>query len=84
MKNPFETIDERLSNIEGLLLDLKHSPKEQSESDRPLNMDEVCKLTGKSRPTIYRYVADGNIPYHKQGGRLYFFESEIVDWIKNQ
>ena len=31
MNNPFEVIEARLNNIETLLLDLKHTPKEQSE-----------------------------------------------------
>lgn len=84
MKNPFEAIDERLINIENLLFELRNLPQDKGESGYPLSVDEVCELTGKSRPTIYRYVSKGIIPSHKQGGKLYFFKPEIIDWIKNQ
>ncbi len=81
--NPFEAIDARLSNIENLLLKLQHNPQKETKYDLPLGVNAVCELTGKSRPTIYRYVSEKAIPAHKQGGRLYFFKSEILEWIKN-
>ena len=31
---------------------------------------------------LYGYVQRNEIPYHKKGNRLYFFKSEIIDWIK--
>jgi len=34
MNNPFEVIDARLSNIESLLLDIKHNPKPPELPDR--------------------------------------------------
>ena len=84
MNNPFENLDKRLSNIENLLLDIKHEPqhKSQPEPDNPLNIKEVVKLTGYTKPTLYGYCQRNEIPYHKKGNRLYFFKSEIIDWIK--
>jgi predicted DNA-binding transcriptional regulator AlpA len=52
------------------------------ELEIPIRLDEVVPLTGKTKPTIYGYVQRNEIPYHKKGNRLYFFKSEIIDWIK--
>jgi len=35
--------------------------------------------------TIYRYVKNKNIPYHRIGGKnLFFIKSEIIDWMKGR
>ena len=52
------------------------------ELETPIRLDEVVPLTGKTKPTIYGYVQRNEIPHHKKGNRLYFFKSEIIDWIK--
>ena len=54
----------------------------QSEPDNPLNIKEVAELTNLTVPTLYGYCQRSEIPYHKKGNRLYFFKSEIIDWIK--
>lgn len=54
----------------------------QPEIETPIQLDGVIPLTGFSKPTLYGYVQRNEIPYHKKGNRLYFFKSEIVDWIK--
>jgi predicted DNA-binding transcriptional regulator AlpA len=83
MNNPFSEIDARLSNIETLILDIKHQPKRsQPEAENPLNIDEVVKLTGYTKPTLYLYCQKNTIPHHKKNGRLFFFKSEIIDWIR--
>lgn len=84
MNNPFENLDKRLSNIENLLLDIKHEPqhKSQPESDNPLNIKDVSELTGYTKPTIYGYCQRNEIPHNKKNGRLFFFKSEIIEWIK--
>jgi hypothetical protein len=55
MTNPFQTIDDRLSNIECLLLDIKHKPKQQdknkySEEDMKLAFEtgRNFQLTGEN------------------------------------
>lgn len=54
----------------------------QKEIETPINLDEVTKITGLTKPTLYGYVQRNEIPYNKKGNRLYFFKSEIIDWIK--
>lgn len=37
----------------------------------------------KSKQTIYNWVCNGLIPYHKIGGCLRFIKEEIDNWVKN-
>ncbi len=87
MSNPFETIDARLSNIENLLLDLKHPPKEQNSkpvSDLWLNLNNLLDyLPDKpAKATVYGWVHAGTIPCHKGAKKLRFLRSEIDSWLK--
>jgi predicted DNA-binding transcriptional regulator AlpA len=54
----------------------------QNQTDDPKSIDEIEKLTGYTKPTLYGYCQKNKIPYHKKNGRLFFFKSEIIDWIK--
>ena len=57
-------------------------PQSIQEPDNPLTIDEVVKLTGYTKPTIYSYCQNNVLPHYKKSGRLFFFKSEIIDWIK--
>ncbi len=87
MNNPFESIESRLSNIENLILDIKHLPKNNSSEltgdTDPKNIDDIVKLTGYKKKTIYGYCQNNTIPYHKKNGRIFFFKAEIIDWIQS-
>ncbi|WP_158973872.1 helix-turn-helix domain-containing protein [Cellulophaga sp. L1A9] len=54
----------------------------QIQTDDPLFIDGVERLSGYSKPTIYGFCQKNTIPHHKKNGRLFFFKSEIIDWIK--
>ena len=62
------------------LLSNKAEPKPEIET--PIQLDKVVPITSLTKPTLYGYVQRNEIPYHKKGNRLYFFKSEIIDWIK--
>jgi len=85
MNNPFEIIDARLSNIENLLLDLKHGTSSGSkpDPDQLLNIKEAAQLINLSVPTIYGLVASSKIPVCKKAKKLYFSKRELMDWIKS-
>jgi len=89
MNNPFDLIDVRLSNIETLLLDLKHSPKDHTEQQPETNhwfdLPELCNyLPDKpAKPTVYGWVRTGLIPCHKGQKKLRFLKSEIDQWLKS-
>ena len=85
MTNPFEILEARLSNIENLLLDLKHNSKEpilQRAAEELLTVKQAAELLKLSVPTIYGYVQRQEIPVSKRGKRLYFSKQELLDWVK--
>lgn len=86
MNNPFEVIESRLSNIESLILDIKHKPSLTSEnqnSDKLLTVEEAADFLNLTKPTIYSKVSKGELPYMKKGKRLYFSKDELLDYIKS-
>lgn len=58
------------------------APSQHGEAHTLLSLSEVAKLLGKSASTIYAMTSDKRIPYHKRGNKLYFFEDEVIAWIK--
>ena len=68
----FQRIDERLSNIEALLLSQK----------TVLNFVEVAAYTGLSKSYLYKLTSTGGIPCYKpQGKQIYFNKQEIDQWL---
>ena len=54
----------------------------QLEADDPKSIDYMVELTGFAKPTLYGLCRKNEMPYHKRNGRLFFFKSEIIEWIK--
>lgn len=48
-----------------------------------LNLDECASFLGKSVHTLKKYVKDRVVPHYKKEGSVYFFKSEILEWIKD-
>jgi excisionase family DNA binding protein len=67
----------------GTLLD-KQSKLEQPEADQWLNLDDLCKYhpDHPAKPTVYAWIGQRSIPYHKKGKKLMFLKSEIDNWLK--
>ena len=85
MNNPFEVIEARLNNIETLLLDLKHTPKEQSaqpEADELLTVQQTAKFLSLSVPTVYGLISKGELPVMKRSKRCYFSKVELINYLK--
>lgn len=67
-----QSIDDRLRNIETLLLSQKVV----------LNFDEVAAYTGLSKSYLYKLTCSGGIPCYKpQGKHIYFNKPEIDKWL---
>lgn len=65
-------IDDRLRNIEALLLSQK----------TVLNFEEVAAYTGLSKSYLYKLTSTGGIPCFKpQGKHIYFSKLEIDSWL---
>jgi hypothetical protein len=58
------------------------SPAELKD-DAPLNAEQACHFLGDMpKPTLYFKCHKGIMPHIKQGGRLYFFKKDLVDWLR--
>ena len=84
--NPFETIEERLSGIENLLLDFKNQPQKVATTEQPeqfLSVQETAQFLNLTVPTIYSKVSKRELPVMKKGKRLYFFKEELLGYLKS-
>ena len=54
-----------------------------SATRRPIDIEEVCRLIGKAKPTVYALACQRKIPCYKCGKKLYFYEDEILGWIES-
>jgi excisionase family DNA binding protein len=72
-------LHDKLSIIEQLLIEAKHP---STEADELLTISVAAKFLNLSVPTLYGKVSRKEIPVNKQGKRLYFYRSELADWIK--
>ena len=70
-------IEAEISKIKKLLITGAIQPK-----NKLLTLPEAAEFLNISKPTIYRFVSAKTIPFHKQG-RLYFFEAELLEWVKS-
>ncbi|QIH39734.1 helix-turn-helix domain-containing protein [Flavobacterium sp. Sr18] len=82
MSNPFEVIDARLSNIESLLLDIKHPPKQKIiDGEVLLDEDEACAFLKTNSVTLWRWVKAGKIKVYKFSHKNYYKRNEILETI---
>ncbi|WBV54142.1 helix-turn-helix domain-containing protein [Chryseobacterium gambrini] len=54
---------------------------EPKEKGIPIGIEDVSRIIGKAKPTIYTLVRQRKIPCYKNGKKLYFFEEELLEWI---
>ena len=51
------------------------------QEDIPINIEELVQFLKMPKPTIYLKCKEG-LPHMKQGGRLFFFKRDIVEWLR--
>jgi len=68
-----------VQEMKSLLLQKVETPP---EVDDPININGASEVTGLAVPTLRGYCQRNEIPYYKKANRLYFFKSEILDWIR--
>jgi len=73
-------LQDKLDNIERLLLETAHKPKE--DSDQLLTVDQCAEFLSLSKPTIYGLISQGKIPCMKQGKRVYFSKAEVLNYLR--
>jgi excisionase family DNA binding protein len=68
MSNPFEVLEARLSNIESLLLDIKH-PTQKPES-KLYSVKDLAEYAGVSELSIRNWILEGKIEAKRIGRRI--------------
>lgn len=84
------TFNEIPAALEGLKTEVREIKQLLAEKSAPnplrrtpIGVNQAAEFINKSKPTIYRHVHNREIPFHKQGGKLYFYEEELDRWIRN-
>jgi hypothetical protein len=55
---------------------------EKSTIEKPVSAPYVCKMIGVSRPALHKWSKAGIVRSHKIGGKLFYFESEVMEDLK--
>lgn len=79
MNNPFETINLRLSNIETLLIDIKHKSVNEDLSNKRYSIKEASEITDVIPLTIRNHIKNGNIKAERFGRKYYILHSELFN-----
>ncbi len=51
--------------------------------DRWLSVDEIAAYLGIKRDTVYKWIADKQMPDHKVGRLWKFRKEEVDEWVKS-
>ncbi|WP_264550776.1 helix-turn-helix domain-containing protein [Flavobacterium sp. N2038] len=71
---------DKLEHLEKLIGTISPTGENQDEL---LNIQETSKLLNLSVSTIYSKVCKREIPFNKQGKRIYFYKHELMQWVKS-
>lgn len=74
-------IDLTVEQLAKVVADLANPISPQQQEDIPLNIEQASQFLGMPKPTIYLKCKEG-LPHIKQGGRLYFFKQDIIQWLR--
>jgi len=55
---------------------------EKSIIEKPVTANFVCKIIGVSRPALHKWSKAGIVRSHKLGGKLFYFETEVMEDLK--
>ena len=73
----FEQLPELIQNlverIEALEKTVRRKQQPQPLEGELMSVEDVCKMLGKSKSAVYRTVRCHDIPFIRQGNRLYFY-----------
>lgn len=76
----FTKLFDKMEQLEKLV---KGIPAAGKKDDEILSIKQASKLLNLAVATIYSKVSKNEIPVNKQGKRLYFYRSELMEWIKS-
>jgi excisionase family DNA binding protein len=79
-----QAVEVILNKVEKIETLLNAEQSAQSETERWFNLDDLCRYhpDHPAKPTVYAWIGQRSIPYHKKGKKLMFLKSEIDSWLK--
>ena len=84
----FEQLPELIQNLVERIESLKKAVREKHHplplEGELMSVKDLCKLLGKSKSAVYRTVRYRDIPYIRQGNRLYFDRATIKKWFEKK
>lgn len=64
------------------LLEQSYNQTACNPSDKLLSVGEAAEFLNLSSATVYTKVSRGELPFMKRSKRLYFSQSELMDYLK--
>jgi hypothetical protein len=59
------------------------APSQLNFPESPCDINDAAKTLHLSRSRVYTLCNQNKLPYHKRGGKLYFFRSELLNCIRS-
>lgn len=81
MQNPFESLENRLVNLEGKIDRLLIQQPVTIHTAEVGGIELAQQVTRLSKPRIYALVSARGIPHAKRGNKLYFNRAELLEWV---
>ncbi len=78
ISNPFQSIEDRLENIEGLLIEIKRQPKKENQ-DKLYSVAEAADILGIAEITLRLWIKDGKIKAERFGRRIRIRHKDLYD-----
>ena len=50
---------------------------------KPISMEQAADFLSISERNLRKLMNEGEIAYYKRGAKVYFFEKELLEWIKD-
>jgi excisionase family DNA binding protein len=75
-------LHQKLDSIQDLLLESRQ-PAVQAQAVELMTISQAAQFLNLSVQTLYGKVCHREIPVSKKGKRLYFYKSELEDWVKS-
>ena len=74
-------LTKEVSELKRLLIEKQEQPTTE-QTERLLNIQEAADFLSLTVPTMYSKVSKGELPVMKQGKRLYFSRTELMEYVK--
>ena len=75
-------LTKEVSELKRLLIEKQEIKQSSKESEQLLTVQETAQFLNLAVATIYSKVSRGELPVMKQGKRLYFSSTELMQYLK--